>query len=228
MGAPGTGPATWRLYSYWRSSASYRVRIGLHFKGIPFEYVPVHLVRSEQTGEPYRAINPMGQVPTLERVTAAGALEARLTQSVAILEYLEEVHPAPPLLPRGPADRARVRQVVEGVNAGIQPLQNLAVMRELTERFGYSAQDNAGWAVHWIARGFDALERIVGASAGAFAVGDAVSLADVFLVPQVYNARRFGIDMESRYPTLARVDAAARAVPAFQLADPSCQPDAQA
>ena len=228
MAGTGGDQAAYRLYSYWRSSASYRVRIGLHFKGIPFEYVPVHLVKGEHVTEAYRALNPMGQVPTLERCSPTGDVAARFTQSVAILEYLEETHPSPALLPANADERARVRQVVEGVNAGIQPLQNLAVMRELTARFGYTREQNFEWAAHWIARCFDALERIVAGIAGRHAVGDTPTLADVFLVPQVYNARRFDLDMEARYPTLARVDAAARALPAFEAARPSNQPDRSA
>lgn len=206
-----------KLYSYWRSSCSWRVRIALNFKGIPHEVVPVHLVRSEQDLPGHLARNPMGQVPVLE--TPHGFL----SQSLAILEYLEEVHPTPALLPREPWARAQVRALAEAVNSGIQPIQNLAVTRHVGATFG---GDAAEWNRHWIGRGLDRLEAQVAGTAGRFSHGDSVTYADVCLVPQLYNARRFACDT-SRWPTLLRVEAACVALPAFQAAHPDQQVDAE-
>lgn len=222
-----SAPPRYRLYSYFRSSCSYRVRIALHLKGLAFDYAPVHLLREggEQHGAAYLATNPMREVPSLALLAADGAVAATIAQSVAIVEYLEQVHPTPPLLPADPLARAVVRQRVEAVNASIQPIQNLRVMQRLSADFGIDAEGNAAWARHWITSGFAGLEALVARSAGAYAVGDAVTLADLFLVPQVYNARRFGVAMEA-FPTLARVDAALTALPAFAAAHPDAQPDA--
>lgn len=209
-----------KLYNYWRSSASWRVRIGLAYKGLDYEYVPIHLVREggAQHQESYRGKNPMRQVPYLELDDGRG-----LAQSVAILEYLEEVHPAPPLLPEDPYLRARVRQLVEIVNAGIQPLQNLAV----TQRLRALGVDADAWTKEWIERGLKALETEVAKTAGRFCVGDAPSLADVVLVPQMYSSRRFGVD-PSAFEHLHRIEANCGELPAFESAHPSAQPDAEA
>lgn len=208
-----------KLYSYWRSSASWRVRISLHYKGLPFEYVPIHLVREggAQHNEAYRSQNPMRQVPLL--VLDDGRT---LAQSVAILEYLEETHPTPPLLPQDPYLRGKVRQIVEIVNSGIQPLQNLAVTQKLRE-LGVDAD---AWTREWIGRGLDALEQEVARSAGRYAVGDAPTFADVLIVPQMYSSRRFGVDV-SKYPHLLRIEEACMELTAFQKAHPSAQPDAE-
>ncbi len=207
-----------KLYSYWRSSCSWRVRIALNLKGLAYEYQAVHLVRGggEQHAEAYRRLNPLRQVPTL--VTGDGTA---ITQSLAILEYLEETHPAPPLLPEGALARARVRQLAEVVNAGIQPVQNASVLKQL-EALG---QDKQAWAASFIARGLAALEAMAKETAGAYLVGDAVSFADCCLVPQLYNARRYGVDL-APYPTLTRVEAACQEREAFQAAHPDRQPDA--
>lgn len=213
-----------RLHGYWRSSASWRVRIALAHKGVAYEYVPVHLVRGggEHRGAAYRALNPMAQVPTLELPSGAA-----LAQSVAILEYLEEAHPLPALLPTDPLARAQVRQLVEVVNSAIHPLQNLGTLQELGARFGAERPATLAWAAHWIARGFAGLEVLLGARAGCHAVGDDVTLADVLIVPQVYNARRFGVDLQP-FPRIRAVDAAAMALDAFQTSSPERQPDATA
>lgn len=207
-----------KLYSYWRSSCSWRVRIALNLKGLSYEYEAVHLVRGggEQHAEAYRRLNPLRQVPTL--VTGDGTA---ITQSLAILEYLEETHPAPPLLPEGALARARVRQLAEVVNAGIQPVQNASVLKQL-EAMG---QDKQAWAASFIARGLAALEAMARETAGAYLVGDAVSFADCCLVPQLYNARRWGVEL-TPYPTLTRVEATCQELEAFEAAHPDRQPDA--
>lgn len=214
------------LYSYFRSSASWRVRNALEFKGLPWEYRAVHLIRDggEQLKPEHLALNPMAEVPVLV-VTPYGGQPFSLTQSVAILEHLEEVHPEPALLPSHPTSRALVRAIVETVNSGIHPIQNLKVLVELEANHGLTADGRVAWARRWIERGFAGLETMLERTAGRFAVGDAVTLADCVLVPQVYNAERFGADM-TRFPTIARVAAAASALPAFARATPSAQPDA--
>ena len=208
-----------KLYGYYRSSCSYRVRIVLNLKGIEVEHVPVHLVRGggEQFAPDFVAKNPMAQVPLLELDSGE-----RLAQSVAIVEYLEETVPTPPLLPHEPIARARVRALVEMVNSGIQPLQNTRVLGELTNR----GVDPGEWGRLFVRLGLEAIERTAAASAGQFLVGDALTLADVYLVPQLYNGRRFGVDL-SLFPTLLRVEAACLALPAFDRARPERQPDAE-
>lgn len=209
-----------KLYSYWRSSASWRVRIGLNYKGLAYDYVPVNLVREggEQHKPEYHALNPMEQVPALE--LDDGRL---LSQSLAILEYLEETVAQPPLLPRDPYLRARCRQLAELVNAGIQPLQNTGPQQRL-KALGV---DEVAWSRHFIAQGLTALAATAEPTAGKFLVGDAVTLADVCLVPQLYNARRFGVDLtQPSLALLGRVEAACLELAAFQLAQPDRQPDA--
>jgi maleylpyruvate isomerase len=210
------------LHDYFRSSAAYRVRIALNLKGLPYEYVPVHLLKDggQQHTDAYRAKNPMRTVPTLE-VTEAGAPPRYLAQSLAILEFLEERHPAPALLPAEPFARARVRMLAELVNSGIQPLQNLSVMQHVKSL----GQDDKAWSVHWISRGMDALQQSVQESAGRYCVGDSVTLADVCLIPQLYACRRFGVD-PAAYPLLTRIEAACASLPAFQAAHAERQPDA--
>lgn len=211
-----------RLYNYWRSSASWRVRIALELKGLSYEYVPVHLVRGggEQHQADHRARNPMRQVPVLE-VEEGGKVQL-LTQSLAILEYLEERYPEPPLLPADPIGRARVRALAEVMNSGIQPLHNLSVIQYVKEQGG----DEKAFAAHWVRRGLEALEAMVQPWAGRFCHGDAPTFADVCLVPQLYAARRFGVEVD-RYPTLQRIEAACAELPAFRRAHAEAQPDAQ-
>ncbi len=213
------------LYAYFRSSASYRVRIALALKGLDYDYRPVHLLEAggQQFTDAYRAVNPLSELPSLV-VSAAGGGVTAIAQSVAILEYLEEVHPEPALLPEGALDRARVRQLVEAVNSSIQPVQNLKVMKKLGADFGIDRPAMFAWARYWIERGFEGLEALLTQTAGRFAFGDAVTLADAVLVPQVYNARRFDCDLD-RFPTIARVSAAAEALDAFGAAHPHRQPD---
>lgn len=209
------------LRTYWRSSSTWRVRIALHWKGLDYEAVPVHLVRDggEQHRAEHSALNPMEQIPVL-------LVDGQpLAQSVALVEFLEEVAPTPPLLPAAPLDRARVRQLVEVVNAGIQPLQNLSVLQALEGNYGVTKEGRSAWSRHWIHRGFVALEEHVGRWAGRYSFGDAVTLADLYLVPQLYNARRFAVDL-APFPTLLRVEEALSQLPAFVAAHPDNQPDA--
>jgi len=216
-----------RLYSYWRSSASWRVRIVLAHKKIAYEYVAVDLRpdQSAQHAPEYGEVNAMRQVPVLEWThgTDAARTMHRLTQSVAIVEYLEGIHPSPQLFPDDPLKRARVHELVEVVSSGIQPHQNtgtLAAIRKL-------ARDNAAvtWAHDANQRGMVALERLVSSHGGRFAIGDALTMADVFLVPQLYNAARHGVDL-SAFPRIVEVAARAGEPPAFVAAHPARQPDA--
>jgi maleylpyruvate isomerase len=211
-----------KLWSYWRSSCAYRVRIALGLKGLPFEYAAVHLLRDggHQSQPAFGQLNPQRQVPVLE-VEEDGQI-VRLTQSMAIIEYLEERYPAPALLPPLPSARAHVRAMAELVNSGIQPLQNIATFNALKP---YNADLDA-WAKHFIGKGLTALEALAKPRAGNFMLGDSVSLADIFLVPQMYNARRFNLPLDA-FPTLVRADQNAQALEAFAKAAPSAQPDAE-
>lgn len=210
-----------RLYSYWRSSSAWRVRIGLGLKGVAWEYAAVDLLAQEQFREEHLARNPTAQVPVLE--VTDGGRTLHLAQSMAILEWLDERLPDPPLLPPDLDGRARVRALAEHVNSGIQPLQNAIVLRTLREKVpGWDKE----WARTFIARGLDALERAVSdGGAGRYCHGDAPGLADCYLVPQLYSARRFGLDA-APWPTLRRIEEACAALPAFQAAHPDRQPDA--
>lgn len=210
-----------RLYSYWRSSSAWRVRIGLGLKGVAWEYAAVDLLAQEQFREEHLARNPTAQVPVLE--VEDGGRTLHLAQSMAILEWLDERLPDPPLLPPDLDGRARVRALAEHVNSGIQPLQNAIVLRTLREKVpGWDKE----WARTFIARGLDALERAVSdGGAGRYCHGDAPGLADCYLVPQLYNARRFGLD-PAPWPTLRRVEEACLALAPFQAAHPDRQPDA--
>jgi maleylpyruvate isomerase len=218
-----------KLYSYFRSSASYRVRIGLGLKGLTYEYVAVNLVKDggEQFGDAHRARNRMEQVPVLvvddpsAGGGAAGDTQVELTQSVAILEYLEERYPEPRLLPANRLERAYVRKAVEIVNSGIQPLQNLSMLRALTKL----GADERAFAKAANERGLAALEIEAKARAGRFFLGDSPTLADVFLVPQMFGARRFDVDLTA-FPTLVRIDEALSKIPAVAAAHPDRQPDA--
>ena len=211
-----------KLYSYFRSSAAYRARIALHLKGLPFDYAPVHLRKGEQNAEAYRALNRQELVPTLIDGDTA------VTQSLAIIEYLDETHPEPPLLPSTPAGRARVRAIALAICCDIHPLNNLRVLRYLvhTLKIGEEAKD--AWYRHWIDTGLAALEAQLAADAatGTFCHGDVPTMADVCLVPQLANARRANIPLDG-YPTLLRIDANCRALEAFARAAPDRQPDAE-
>lgn len=214
---------TIHLYSYFRSSASYRVRIALHLKGLSYDTVPVHLLNNggEQYAPAFSALNPQSLVPVMEE-------EGRhITQSLAILEYLEERFPTPALLPPGLLDRAHVREIALAIACDIHPLNNLRVLRMLKQELGLSDEIKQQWIQHWITLGFGALETQLAGSPrrGRFCFGDTPTMADCCLIPQIFNARRFNVDMMP-YPTLAAIEEACSALEAFQLAQPSAQPDA--
>lgn len=213
-----------KLFTYFRSSAAWRVRIALAWKGIDYGQVPVHLLRDggQQRSDSYRRANPQGLVPALEE---GGRV---LAQSLAILEYLEETHPAPPLLPADPWARAEVRAMALGVACDMHPLNNLRVLNYLKGPLAQDAVAVSAWYRHWIAEGFAPLEDLAKRHSDGrrFLYGDAVTLADVCLVPQVYNARRFGCDL-APYPTLVAVDAHLSSLPAFITSRPEAQPDAE-
>lgn len=207
------------LYGYALSSASYRVRIALALKGLQVSAVPLDLRAGEQRFEKFLQINSQGLVPTLG--LDDGAV---LTQSVAIIEYLDEVHPQPALLPKAPVERARVRALAQAITCDIHPLNNLRVLQYLEKDLGQDKDARKAWYAHWVQLGFEALERslVRDRATGRFCHGDAPTLADVCLVPQVFNARRFAVDLQA-YPRIVGIDAACRELPEFQGAAPDRQ-----
>lgn len=211
------------LYSYWRSSAAYRVRIGLNLKGLSYETIPVHLVRDggQQHTDSYRQLNPQELVPVLKHGDRV------MRQSLAILEYVDETWPTPPLLPAASRDRQRVRAVAHALACDIHPLNNLRVLQYFDRTWNVPQPEREEWVRHWVADGFAAIETMLNdhPATGAFCDGDTPSLADCCLIPQMYNARRFGVDLEP-YPTLVRVEQACLALPEFDAARPKNQPDA--
>lgn len=208
-----------RLYSYFRSSASWRVRIALNWKGVDYDYASVGLLNNEQYGVAYEAVNPLHGVPTLEIDGLS------LSESLPIIEYLEETRPTPALLPSSPADRAMARRLAEIVNSGTQPLQNLRVLKRLESQFGADAAAQKAWAAHFNADILGGLERLVAGTHGQYCVGDQVTMADVCLVPQLQGGRRFGVDL-SPFPTLTAIEGRLNGLPAFARARPEVQPDA--
>jgi maleylacetoacetate isomerase len=200
------------LYDYWRSSACYRVRIALALKGVDYSRVAVNLLDNEQQAESYRARNPQGLVPMLE------ADGLRLTQSLAIADWLDARFPEPRLVPADPAERAHVLALALTIAADIHPVNNLRILKYLS-KLGIPQAQRDDWYRHWIAEGFDALEALAAPRAGRFLFGDAPTLADVCLVPQMYNARRFEMTLDA-WPTLVRADAEATALAAFAAAHP--------
>jgi maleylpyruvate isomerase len=213
-----------KLYTYFRSSAAYRVRIALNLKGLEYDAIPVHLLRGggEQLQEQYRSINPSGLVPAFqdEYIT--------LTQSMAILEYLEDAHPQVPIMPKDAAERARVRELAQIIACDIHPVNNLRVLRYLVHELGVSEEQKAEWYRHWLVGGLEVLEKHLARdpSAGPLCHGHTPTIADCCLVPQIFNAQRHGIDV-SIYPNIARINAQCIEIPAFVAAHPSNQPDAE-
>ena len=211
-----------KLYTYWRSSCSWRVRIALNLKGLDYELHPVHLVKDggEQHSEWYREINPQAQLPTLELDDGT-----HITQSMAIMMYLERVHPTVSLLPTEPLLYAKIIQLAEIINAGIQPLQNLSVLQFLNKQ-DPSKELSMSWARGVIQRGLEDIESLVAESNTQFLLTDTPTIAECCLIPQLYNARRFGCDL-SKVPRLLQVEQACERLEAFKQAHPSVQPDAQ-
>lgn len=211
-----------QLYTYFRSSAAYRARIALRYKGLDYEPIGVHLRRQEHRAEAYRELNPQALVPALDD---DGII---IPQSLAIIEYLEEVHPEPALLPRSPQARAIVRGMTQLIACDIHPLCNLRILVYLKDRLDQDEERVSTWYRHWIAEGFGSLETMVERNSGdgEHCFGDSITMADVCLVPQMLNARRIDCDLDP-YPVLRRIDAALSAHDAFAAAHPSRQPDAE-
>jgi maleylacetoacetate isomerase len=209
-----------KLYSYWRSSAAYRVRIALRLKQLEHDIVPVHLAQGEQHDDGFGAVNPQRLVPVL------GHGQRLIRQSMAIIEYLDETFPAHPLLPATARDRARVRALAQIVACDIHPLNNLRVLQYLEREAKLDQAARDAWVRHWIEEGLRALEALIAdhPATGEFCEGEVPGLADCCLVPQVYNARRFHVDLAA-FPHVLRIDAACRALPEFQAAAPEQQPD---
>jgi maleylacetoacetate isomerase len=201
------------LFDYVRSTAAYRVRIALNLKGLDYERVPVNLLEGAQKSDDYRARNPQGLIPMLE-------IDGhRIGQSLAIIDYLDATRPEPQLVPHDPAARAQVLAMALGIVCDIHPLNNLRVLKYLSGPLGVPQEARDGWYAHWVSEGFAALETMARDCAGRFLFGDALSLADICLVPQMFNARRFNVPVEA-YPTLVRLDAEASHLPAFAAAHP--------
>lgn len=212
-----------QLYSYFRSSAAFRVRIALNLKGLEYDIIPVHMLREggQQHKPEYRRLNPQGLVPTLALDNAV------LTQSLAICEYLEECYLQPPLLPANALQRARVRALAAAVACDMHPLNNLRVLKYLVKELGASDEQKLEWYRHWVEVGFNGIEEMLSQSAetGTYCHGETPGLADVCLIPQVWNALRFNCPMEA-YPTINRIYAQCMSLPAFAAAQPDRQPDA--
>ncbi|KFN42361.1 hypothetical protein N790_11530 [Arenimonas malthae CC-JY-1] len=214
-------PGSIRLYSYWRSSAAYRVRIALNLKGMPYETLPVHLARGEQHKAPFSDLNPQELVPVLLHGSRI------LRQSMAIMEYLDETWPTPPLMPTTARDRQRVRALAQMIACDIHPLNNLRVLQFFENTWNVPQAERDAWVRHWMQVGFEALEDTLAdnPSTGTFCDGEMPTMADCCLVPQVYNAVRFGVDL-APYRTIRRINDACLALEAFEAARPENQPDA--
>lgn len=213
------------LYGYWRSSAAYRVRIALNLKGLAYRQVPVHLVRDggEQNGEAYQALNPQGLVPLLVDEENGGA---PIAQSLAIIEYLEEIFPVPAILPADPVERAQVRALALHLACDVHPLNNLRVLQYLGRELGVDDAAKNAWYRHWVAAGLAAVEQGLAAYGDTFSLGTRPGYLEACLIPQVYNARRFDCDLDA-YPRILALTARCEALEAFRHAAPDAQPDAQ-
>lgn len=209
------------LHNYFRSSTSYRVRIGLNIKQIPYEYRAVHLLQDggQQHQPKFVLLNPQKEVPTLVHGDKV------IAQSMAILEYLEEIYPFPRLLPEDPWRRARVRQICENINSFIHPVNNLKILQYLESQHLYDQIQKEKWIQHWTTIGLKALETLVSQTHGQFAMGDSVTFADLFIVPQFFSAQRFNVDL-TPYPILSKINEECLKIEAFQKAHPMEQPDA--
>ena len=209
-----------QLFSYYRSSASYRVRVALHHKGLEFTYKPVHLIQNsgEQNTPEFRELNPMGEVPCLV------IDDHVINQSMAIFTYLDAVFPENPLFPKDNYKKAKVIELCEHINAGIHPIQNLKVLRKIEREYKADQEEKNKWAAYWIVRGFQAIENMLQANSGSYCFGDDVTAADMFLCPQVYNANRFGVDM-SLFPLIEKVEQSCLQLDSFRNAYPGVQPD---
>ncbi len=208
------------LYNYFRSSTSYRARIALHYKRIPFEYRPIHLLNNggEQLTTEFKALNPSGEVPCLVHGKTV------ISQSFAIIEYLEEVFPEPNLFPKNPALKAKIRQACEIINSGIHPLHNLKVLKILGQWAQWDQEKKDQWCRHWIETGFEALIALIKPTATRFSFGEQVTVADIFIVPQIVTALRFGVQME-KYPLLERIKKECDQLDSFKAAHPVSQID---
>ena len=213
-----------KLYGYFRSSAAFRVRIALNLKGLGYEQAAIHLRKNEQRHPAYLALQPQGLVPALE--ADDGGI---FIQSLAIIEYLDETHPAPPLLPARAAARARVRALAQAIACDIHPIDNLRVLRYLVKPLGHDEAAVEAWFNHWIKLGFEGVERLLGGDgqAGKFCHGDAPGLADICLVPQVFNAQRYPSFDMTPYPAIRRIFEHCMTLDAFERARPERQPDAE-
>jgi len=213
-----------QLYSFFRSSAAFRVRIALNLKGLDYEQTPIHLRKGDQRSAAYLRLNPQGLVPAL--ILDDGVV---LTQSLSIIEYLDETRPAPPLLPRDSVGRARVRSLAEAIACDIHPIDNLRVLQFLAKQFGHKEPDIETWFNHWIALGFEGIEKTLASEgkAGDFCHGDTPGLADICLVPQVFNAQRYSSFDLKPYPTIMRIFENCMKLEAFDRAVPEKQPDAE-
>lgn len=209
-----------KLYSYFRSSSSYRVRIALNIKNLPHEIVPVHLLNNggEQFSEEFSKLNKAHRIPVIVHD------DRTIAQSVAIMEYLDASFPEHPLYPRDEGQKALARQLIEIINSDIQPLQNLSVLKKLVKEHGFSEEEKVAWIKHWITLGFESFESLLESSSGNFCMGDSAGVVDCYLVPQVYNAVRFGVDM-SRFPKIAEINERCLALESFQKAHPDNQLD---
>lgn len=207
-----------KLYSFFRSTASYRVRIALALKGLSYETVSIRFSDNAHRAESFRKVNPQQRVPALDLGDGN-----TLIQSLAIIEYLDETHPEPPLLPKDPIERARVRAVAQVISCDIHPLNNIGTRQVLTGMFGADDKALNEWTAYWIQEGFAAIDRLL--EPGPYAFGDTITLADLCIVPQVFNAHRYNVPLDD-YPRLVAVEAAARQHPAFLAAAPDAQPDA--
>ena len=207
-----------KLYSYFRSSAAYRVRIALALKGLDADILPINLLKGEQKSDDYLAINPQGLIPSLQ------VGDALLSQSLAIMEYLEEVDNTVPLLPSHPVARAAVRAMAQLIACEVHPLNNLRVLQYLTGELGVDDATKMTWYAHWIHQGFISLEAMLTQHAGQFCYGDTTTMADCCLIPQVYNAKRFKVELSS-YPTIMRIYEHCNSLPAFIQAKPENQID---